>query len=210
MYSLQLLCPRNPPLLPLPPSLFSSIPICRHCCRFPCPCQIKSRLFPPPHPHLRPRRPFQSPTQVQQWSCSDVLCDRFLAPPDVVLNFQEPRLLPCCCRQGVRPLTVRFVRGSLPVSRLATCYWTPPRAFPMCEVNTQVSNLKISTACTTGLKNKPDTHCASPSLLRIRVILFHTSLARDKFVTTSGKFLSAAKISRPRFLKEVTISRGRP
>ena len=49
-----------------------------------------------------------------------------------------------------------------------------------------------------------------PSLLMIRVILLQTNLAWDKLFTTAGHLSSAAKITRPRYLKEVTISRGRP
>ena len=61
-----------------------------------------------------------------------------------------------------------------------------------------------------GLKNKPDTRGATPSLLRMRTILLQTVLAWDKFLTNSGQLLSAANITRPRYLKEVTISRGSP
>ena len=37
-----------------------------------------------------------------------------------------------------------------------------------------------------------------------------TALARDKFFTTVGQALYASEITRPRYLKEVTISRGHP
>ena len=86
----------------------------------------------------------------------------------------------------------------------------PPRALPMQGVTTQVSDPKSSTACTTSLKKKPDIRGAAPSLLRMRVILLQTALDRDKFFTTAGQLLSAAKIICPRYLKEVTISRGCP
>ena len=46
--------------------------------------------------------------------------------------------------------------------------------------------------------------------MRIIVILFHTALTHDKFLTTSGQLLSATEINLPRYQKEVTISRGRP
>ena len=46
-----------------PLSLFYPISLIR-LCRFPCPLQIKSRLFPPPHPHSHPRCPFRPITQV--------------------------------------------------------------------------------------------------------------------------------------------------
>ena len=77
-------------------------------------------------------------------------------------------------------------------------------------VTTQVSNLRSSNACTTALRKNPDTCGASPSLLRIRNILLQTVLNWDNLFTTSGQSLYAAKITRPRYLKEVTISRGRP
>ena len=77
-------------------------------------------------------------------------------------------------------------------------------------VKNQVSNTKSSTACTADLKKKPDTRGTPPSLMRIRVILFHTVFTQDKFLTTAGQSLSATEITRPRYLKEVTIFRGRP
>ena len=55
-----------------------------------------------------------------------------------------------------------------------------------------------------------DTCGAAPSLLRIHIILLQTTLARNKFFTNSVQLSSTTKITRPRYLKEVTISRGRP
>ena len=43
-------------------------------------------------------------------------------------------------------------------------------------VNTQVYDPKISTACTTALKKKPDTCSAAHSLLMMRNILLQTFL----------------------------------
>ena len=80
----------------------------------------------------------------------------------------------------------------------------------MWGVTTQVSDLKISTACTTALKNKPDTLRAAPSRLRMCIILLQTALAWDKFITNTGQSSSSAESTRPRYLKEFTISRGRP
>ena len=44
----------------------------------------------------------------------------------------------------------------------------------------------------------------------ILIILSHTALDRDKFLTTTGQPSSADEITRPRYYKEVTISRGIP
>ena len=82
--------------------------------------------------------------------------------------------------------------------------------FPMRGVTTQVYDPKSSTACTTALKKKPDTRGTTPSLLRISVILFHTALAWDKLCTIADQSFYAPKITCPRYLKEFTISRGRP
>ena len=79
----------------------------------------------------------------------------------------------------------------------------------MWGVTTQVSDPKSSTACTTALKNKPDTRSAAPYRMRMRIILLQTALAREKFFTTAGQSLSSADITCTRYLKEVTISRGR-
>ena len=77
-------------------------------------------------------------------------------------------------------------------------------------VTTQVSNPKSSTACTTALKNRLDTLGAAPSLLSIHVILLQITLVWDKFFTTADQSSSSAKITRPSYLKEVTLSRGLP
>ena len=77
-------------------------------------------------------------------------------------------------------------------------------------VTTHVSDPNNSTACTTALKNNPDTHGAAPSLLRMCNILLQIFLSQDKFFATSGQLLSAADINLPGYLKEVAISRGRP
>ena len=62
-------------------------------------------------------------------------------------------------------------------------------------VTTHVSASKSSTACTTALKKNMETRGSSPYLLRILVILFHTALSLETFLTTSGQFLSAANIT---------------
>ena len=80
----------------------------------------------------------------------------------------------------------------------------------MREGTTQVSKPKRNTTCTMAFKNNPDIRGSAPSLLRIPFILFYTALARDKFLATSGQSLSAANITRPRYWKGVTISRGSP
>ena len=80
----------------------------------------------------------------------------------------------------------------------------------MWGVTTKVYDPRSNTACTTDLEKNLDTRSYAPSLLRILVILFHTALTRDKFLTTAGQSTYAAKITRPRYREEVTISRGRP
>ena len=77
-------------------------------------------------------------------------------------------------------------------------------------LTTQVSCLKIGIACITALKKNPDTQGVTLSLLIIGDILLHTVFARSNLLTTSGQSLSVADITHPRYLKEVTISRGRP
>ena len=69
---------------------------------------------------------------------------------------------------------------------------------------------KSNTTCTMALKKKPDTRGSVPYLLSILIILFHTSLAREKFLSTFVKPLFAADITCPRYRKEVTISKGLP
>ena len=77
-------------------------------------------------------------------------------------------------------------------------------------VTTQVSDPKSNTTYTVALTNNMDTHGSAPSRMRIIVILFHTALTQYKFLTNAGQLLSAAEITRPRYLKEIIISRGSP
>ena len=77
-------------------------------------------------------------------------------------------------------------------------------------VNTQVSSPKSITACIMALKKKPDTRGVALSLLSICDILLHTVFYRAKVITTAIQWSSVAKITCHRYLKEVTISRGRP
>ena len=72
----------------------------------------------------------------------------------------------------------------------------------------QVSEPKRNTACTMALKKNPNTRGSAPLLLRILVILFHTALVHETFLTTSGHSSSATKITLPRYRKEVTTSRA--
>ena len=54
-------------------------------------------------------------------------------------------------------------------------------------VTTQVSSLKISTACITALKKKPDTRGVAHSLMEMCEILLHTIFTWAKLLTTAGK-----------------------
>ena len=77
-------------------------------------------------------------------------------------------------------------------------------------VTTHVFAPKRSTACITALKKNPETWGVAPSLLSIHDILLHTAFYWAKLLTTAGQSLFVAEITRTRYLKEVTISRGRP
>ena len=59
--------------------------------------------------------------------------------------------------------------GCLPVIRLDTLCWNPPRDRPMRGVTNHVSDPKRSTACKTVLQNIPDTPRLAPSLPSILV-----------------------------------------
>ena len=77
-------------------------------------------------------------------------------------------------------------------------------------LTTQISEPNSNTACTTALKSNPDTRGSAPYLLKILVVLFHADLSWKKFLNTAGQSFSAGEITRARYQKEFTISRGRP
>ena len=61
-----------------------------------------------------------------------------------------------------------------------------------------------------GLKNNPETRGVAPSLQRMHAILLLTVFAQAKFLTTVDHSSYVSEITRPRYLKEVTTSRGCP
>ena len=107
-------------------------------------------------------------------------------------------------------ILVRLCR-ILPVNRITTWSLNPPRTGPWGGgVTTGVSLSKISTDCTMELKKKTDTLGAVTSILIIFVNLRHTARVLARLLTTAGQSLSSAEITIPKYLKEVTVSRGCP
>ena len=196
-----------------PPSLLHPILVRlrRRLLRLPCPHQVDVCLLPPPHPHPCPWCPLRPLTQVQKWSRSNVMNGHVLPSPNVLLHCLKTRLLPCRCHRGVLPLTVCQSPWYPPYQMPRHLVLEPPpRNLPIQGVNTNVSATKGSTALTTALQGNPDTSGSDPFLLNILFILFRTTIFLAKFRTTAKQSLSAAKITLPRYWKEVTISRGRP
>ena len=76
--------------------------------------QVKSRLFPSRHPNLCSPFPLRHLSQVQNHPRCNILCNRILPSPNVVLHQLKPRLLSCRLHQGVLPPSVR------------TPLWQPP------------------------------------------------------------------------------------
>ena len=106
-------------------------------------------------------------------------------------------------------LSCRHCR-SLRINCRAIFYWKSPGNRPVWGVTIQASAPKSSTDWTTALNTNLDTRGEAPSLLIILVSLRHTACALSKFLTNAGQSFSTAEITRPNYLKDVTISRGRP
>ena len=68
-------------------------------------------------------------------------------------------------------------RGSRSVSYRATWSLNPPRTYPMWGLTTHISAPKSITDYMMALKKSPDTRGLAPSLIRIPIILLHTSHA---------------------------------
>ena len=122
--------------------------------------------------------------------------------PNVLIHRLELRLIPCRRRRCVPPLPVKFLPREPPISRLATWSWNPPTALSVRGANTQVSDLKSNTACTTALKKKPENRGSAPSLLMILIIIFHTALTRDKLLNTTGQLSSTNRRYHPSHVSE--------
>ena len=67
---------------------------------------------------------------------------------------------------------------------------------------------KISTDCTTTLKNTPKTLGLAPSCPRILVSWAKISHAFFRLPTNAGQFSSATVKTRHRYLKEITVLSG--
>ena len=77
-------------------------------------------------------------------------------------------------------------------------------------VRTHIREPKSSTAWTTDLKNIPTTLGLAPSRPRIRVSRAKLFCAFFMFPINYGQFFSTVVKTRPRYLKEVTISSNLP
>ena len=167
-------------------------------------------MFPPRHPHPCPWCTLCLFTQVQKWLCSYELCDSVLPSPNVLFHRLEYSLLPCHRRQVLLPFPVYLPPQEPPHQSLRQFVLEPPQYPDHVGVTTHVSAPKSSTNWTTALKKNPDTRGAAPSLLRIFVNFCHTARAFVRFLNTVSQSSSLSEITRPKYFKEVTISRGGP
>ena len=101
LYSLLVPRPGNLPFFS--PSLLHPVIVsffCRcHC--LPCPPQVSVCLLPPPHSNPYPQCPICCPTKVHKQSRINLIRDRVLTLPNVILHFLKNRLLPCHFHRGV-------------------------------------------------------------------------------------------------------------
>ena len=100
--------------------------------------------------------------------------------------------------------------GICHVSFHVAWYWKPPSTRPMWGVTTHISAPNRNTYWKTALKKNTDNRSLTPSLLRILSVLHQTVRVFARFWTTAGHSSSATDITIPWYLKDVTISRGRP
>ena len=96
----------------------------------------------------------------------------------------------------------------LPVNICANWSWKHPRTRPMRGGNQPCFCAKNQHRLEHIFIKNPDTRGAAPSLLIILVNLCITARNFARFLTTAGQLPSAAEITSPNYLKEVTISRG--
>ena len=91
----------NPPPLFVCPVL---VPRRRRCLPFP--LQVRSRLFPPPHPHRFLPLPLHYLAQVQNMSRCNILRDCILISTNSVFRWLKTPLLSLRLRRGVLPPSI--------------------------------------------------------------------------------------------------------
>ena len=104
------------------------------------------------------------------------------------------------------PSAWRF--GFLQIIHLSTLCWNSPRDRPMQGVITHVSNTNRSTAYTTALKNILGNLGMAPLLPIVLVIRYQLFRAFGIFPTNSVQLLSDSFVTRPKYLKDVTVLIG--
>ena len=138
------------------------------------------------------------------------MCDHVLSSPNLSLHCLETRLLPCRRRQGLLPLPVSFTAREPPHNPLLHLVLEPPQGPSHAGGDHPGLLAEEQHRLQHGFKKNPDTRGSAPSLLSIIVVLFHTALAQDKLLTTTGQLLSASDITCHRYRREFILYRGRP
>ena len=136
--------------------------------------------------------------------CTTVLC-LFRAYSTISLN---PASCIAFSGGGYSQLPSPYRCGCLPVIILATLCWNPPRDQTMQKFIIHISDLYISTTCTTTFKNIPDTLGMATSLISILVRWAQPFRAFQSFPTTNGQFLSDAAMILPKYLMIFPVSIG--
>ena len=161
-------------------------------------------MSPTPHLHLFPPLSLRRLAQVQIRSRRNILCNRILPFPNAGILWLKPASYIATPDKVYSHLPPNLRRGSRPISCCSTWYWKKPSNRPMRGLTIHGYAPKSNTNWTTYLKKNPDTRGLAP------YILCQTVRAFARFRITTGQSSSAANSTLPRYLKDRTISRGRP
>ena len=171
--------------------------------------EARYRLIPPPPAGAGTASSLTIPTKIEDRAIRANVSPNSLPPPvDVFRQSVQPNLFKNIPPRWIRPLSSLAVllRSNLPSHTAIEL----PRHLIAESVNTQVSLPNNNTACTTALKNIPQTLGAMFSPRKSRCIIFHTLRALDRLSRIACVSVSSIAMSRPRYLNTSTRSRSSP
>ena len=167
--------------------------------------QVHSLLPPTPFHSPRPRHPHRLLEEFQNRLRQNLLCDLIQPLKKIFLHLFKPASCISVSRGGYPKLLSNNIWVCLLVKPRATLCWTPPRYRTMWGVINDSSTPKISTACTTALKDILDTLGFTPTFRRFLTDVPSSSFNSAGYLPPLDNFHTKPSWSAPGIWKELTI-----